>query len=486
MKSYFAYIRVSTQKQGSKGVSLQEQRSAIEAHAEKTGLAILEWFEERETAAKTGRTKFTEIMKRLKSGEAAGLIVHKIDRSARNLKDWAALGELIDSGVDVQIASESYDLSSRGGRLSADIQAVIAADYIRNLREETIKGMTGRLKQGLYPLRAPIGYLDTGGGNAKAIDPIKAPLVRQAFELYASGKYSLQTLATEMEKRGIRSLVGKRLHKTAYSKMLNNPFYSGTILVRTTGATYKGIHEPIITKRLYREVQQALQGKVRRTDSKHAYIFARCFRCKLCSYSLVGERQKGHVYYRCHTKDCETKGIREEELLGHLTQALSPYSIKPEMFDCLRTGYLETARKIGHDFAAQKQVTDLALLENTSRLERLTDLYIDGQIASDLYLAKKKKLEASIEELDETTTHLVGKIGQETESVEKFLEQAEALISSAQTDIRSVSRDLLEFATSNRTVCPNMVGISINPGWLLFLKKDTVAYCGQRRDRSRT
>ena len=52
---------------------------------------------------------------------------------------------------------------SRG--LTADIQAVIAADYVRNLREECKKGIDGRLKQGLTPWAAPIGYLDQGGGK---------------------------------------------------------------------------------------------------------------------------------------------------------------------------------------------------------------------------------------------------------------------------------------------------------------------------------
>lgn len=74
------------------------------------------------------------MMQALKNGQAQGVIIHKIDRSARNLKDWAGLGELIDRGVQVHFAHEAIDLHSRGGRLLADIQAVVAADYIRNLR----------------------------------------------------------------------------------------------------------------------------------------------------------------------------------------------------------------------------------------------------------------------------------------------------------------------------------------------------------------
>src|ERR1700730_10356191 len=158
-KRYFGYIRVSTAKQGEKGVSLAEQKDAISQYAQRYGLTVVQWFEERESAAKRGRPIFSQMMKQLRTGNARGVIIHKIDRSARNLKDWADLGELIDVGVEVHFANESLDLNTRGGRLSADIQAVVAADYIRNLREEKRKGCYGRLKEGVYPLPAPIGYL---------------------------------------------------------------------------------------------------------------------------------------------------------------------------------------------------------------------------------------------------------------------------------------------------------------------------------------
>jgi site-specific DNA recombinase len=63
---------------------------------------------------------------------------------------------LIDAGIEVHFANESLNLYSPGGRHSADIQAVTAADFIRNLREETKKAFYGRIKQGLYPMPAPI------------------------------------------------------------------------------------------------------------------------------------------------------------------------------------------------------------------------------------------------------------------------------------------------------------------------------------------
>ena len=248
MKKVYGYIRVSTVKQGT-GVSLQEQKEAIVRYAEKNDLNIIQWFEELETAAKQGRPLFTKMLKLLRSGKAAGAIIHKIDRSARNLKDWAALGDLIDEGIEVHFAHESLDMDTRGGRLAADIQAVIASDYIRNLREEAIKGLYGRLKQGIYPFGAPIGYDNKGGGQVKAINPVKGPLVRKAFQLYASGKYTLETLTTEMNELGLRNSKRNTLTPQALSLILNNPFYTGVIKIK--GKAFQGKHDPLISSDLF-------------------------------------------------------------------------------------------------------------------------------------------------------------------------------------------------------------------------------------------
>jgi site-specific DNA recombinase len=121
MKKYYAYIRVSTVKQGEKGSSLTEQRDAISHYAAKSNMQISAWFEEQETAAKRGRIVFRRMLTQLKKGNANGLIMHKIDRGARNLADWAEIASLIDLGIEVHFTHEGTDLTSRGGRLAADI-----------------------------------------------------------------------------------------------------------------------------------------------------------------------------------------------------------------------------------------------------------------------------------------------------------------------------------------------------------------------------
>ncbi len=324
-KTFFAYIRVSTAKQGTQGSSLQEQRGAIEAYAQRNGIAIVEWFEERVTAAKRGRSVFARMLKSLEKGDARGIIIHKIDRSARNLRDWADLADLIDRGAEIHFAHDALDLRSRGGRLSADIQAVVAADFIRNLREETRKGFYGRLKQGFYPLRAPVGYLDQGRGQAKAVDPIRGPLVRQAFELYATGDYSFHKLQAELHQRGLRGCKGNIISLNGLTTMLNNPFYVGLIRIRKTGEFFQGAHPSLITKALYDRVQSILRGNRIGTPYKNDFIFRRLIRCSGCGRSLIGERQKGrYIFYRCHTVGCPGACLKESAIDKHIRNQLKP------------------------------------------------------------------------------------------------------------------------------------------------------------------
>ena len=115
MTRCFGYCRVSSVKQG-EGVSLTEQRDSIERYAARHKLTVIEWFEEKETAAKQGRPVFREVLKRLRRGAADALIIHKIDRSARNRRDWADIGDFIDQGK-IHFAHEGLDLNTRGGRL---------------------------------------------------------------------------------------------------------------------------------------------------------------------------------------------------------------------------------------------------------------------------------------------------------------------------------------------------------------------------------
>ena len=78
MGKVFAYTRLSTPRQGERGVSLSEQRDAISRYAERQGLEIVRWFDEQETVAKQGRPEFNQMLRLLQLGIAHGVVIHKI------------------------------------------------------------------------------------------------------------------------------------------------------------------------------------------------------------------------------------------------------------------------------------------------------------------------------------------------------------------------------------------------------------------------
>jgi DNA invertase Pin-like site-specific DNA recombinase len=396
---YFAYTRVSTVKQGEQGVSLAEQRHSIEAYAGRHGLEIIRWYEERETAAKRGRRVFTRMLKDLERENARGLIVHKIDRSARNLRDWNDLGDLIDRGVEVHFAHESLDMNSRSGRLSADLLAVIAADYVRNLKEEVRKGVRGRLKQGLYPLPAPIGYLNKGKGKPKEIDPHRGPLVRQLFELYASGRFSLDALRYEVHRRGLSGSAGRPFSKNGIATILHNPFYIGVIRVKRTGETFAGIHEPLIGKALFDAVQARLSGRTYAHVVKHTFPYRRLVHCARCGRSLTGERQKGHAYYRCHDPGCLGTSVREEVLDAHLSALFAQLAFSEEELADLRQLAQEAEEDASTTVAQEHAQLERAIGLCQDRLTRLTDAFLDGAIDKETFDARNAQLIAERQDL---------------------------------------------------------------------------------------
>lgn len=392
------------------------------------------------------------MLKGLRKGTAAGVVMHKIDRSARNLKDWADLGELIDRGVAVHFANESIDLQSRGGRLSADIQAVIASDFIRNLREETKKGLYGRLKQGFYPLRAPIGYLDNGSAKRKTVDPVRGPLIQKAFELYGTGQWSLPTLVEELYRRGLRNVYGGKVTIPGLHTLLRNPFYIGVMRIRASGETYQGNHEALISKSLFERVQDILHGRVGTRVHVHDFPFRRFIRCAACGNALIGELQKGRVYYRCHTKACVKTSVREDHVASLMDEKLRALVFsdaeKAEML--ARIGELK-ASWVEHREQEMQRLT-LQIDQLTERLNRTTDAYLEGVLDREAFEERKAALITDRRALTNRRADYEANRASIPDELQKFVELAGAAYSLYCEAITTKKRRLLRTVMSNCTI----------------------------------
>lgn len=487
MKRCFAYIRVSTLRQGEQGVSLQEQRYAIEQYAQRSGLSIVRWFEERESAAKRGRPAFSSMLKLVRAGKADGVVFHKIDRSSRNHRDWAEISDLVDAGVDVHFTGESLDLTTTGGRLSADIQATIAAHYIRALRQEVIKGLYGRLRQGIWPFGAPLGYLNHGGGKPKTICPVRGPLVKQAFELYASGRYSLRALVDELYRRGLRTRKGKRLSLNSLSILLNNSFYTGRIRIRRNGKVFDGVHEPLIQERLFQKVQRRLRGMTQVLVRRHDFEFRQLFRCALCGNTLTGELQKGHVYYRCHSKTCPMTCIREERLRQQVEVALRSLRSESEA----RCSELRAFVEEGLRASTEERKDDYKSLELqheqiAAQMARLTDAFVDGSLDRDLFEERKERLLARRGEIRDQLAESPVSIPKVEATAAGVFELAEMAWLGYRSTNAELRRRITERVTSNRIVSPCGPVVGLQSPFSEMRELSSVLLSGEQRKGFRT
>lgn len=485
-KPYYSYIRVSTIRQGQTGTSLDQQREAIRRYADHCGFSIAQEFEEKETAAKLGRPVFEQMLKGLKQGKARGVIIHKIDRSARNLKDWANLGELIDQGIEVHFANESLDLQSRGGRLSADIQAVVAADYIRNLREETKKGFYGRVRQGLYPRAAPVGYLDNGRGSLKTLDPARAPLIKMAFELYSTGQWPLIRLLKNLYELGLRNKSGTKVTLNGLATILHNPFYAGLIYIKTKGEMFSGKHQPLVSKTLFDRVQNVLAGKAVEKRLRHLMLFRKLIQCGNCGSTLIGEKQKGYVYYRCHTKSCPQKTIREDAIEAVFLSTLLRIRFTEQENRYLRQKIKDQYQDYIQAKESQTQALRLQLDQLQERLAKLTDALIDGLLEKETYLARKNRLVSEEQTFKEQLNDLDAGQDDITKKIEQFLELVNNAYSSYKMANEIEKRELIKIITSNSIANGKTVLFKLNMPFEIVVKRPELPGGSPQRGEDRT
>jgi site-specific DNA recombinase len=375
------YARVSSAEQEREGFSIPAQLRLLRDYARQHGLTITEEYIDVETAKQSGRTRFGQMVKALKrsrNGRPA-ILVEKTDRLYRNLRDWVTLDEL---DPDIHFVKEGTVLSpdSRSSdKFMHGIRVLMAKNYIDNLSEEVRKGMAEKAAQGIWPTKVPLGYRNVtlpSGERTIEVDPEKAPSVRQLFEWYSTGRYSLLAVTRMARDAGLRHHSGSPVPKASIHRILSNPLYTGDIV--WDGHCYQGKHQPLISRQLFERVQDVLRwkpGKHRHT--KRDFAFGRLITCGHCGCSLTAEIKKGrYIYYRCtgYRGKCGEPYVREEVLEERFTALLGWLKIEPDILEwiteALRHSHSETRRL--HDQAIKRLQA-----EYEKRQKRLDTMYID-------------------------------------------------------------------------------------------------------------
>ena len=187
----------------------------------------------------------------------------------------------------------------------------MANQFILDLSANTKRGLREKVRRGEYPSRAPIGYLNDSRTKTIVIDRRKSKIIKQMFELYASGNSTLEAVSLFLKDKGITSKNEKILKRDRITYVLSDPFYYG--FFQYTGELHQGRHEPIITKQLFDKVQEVLRKRGHQRDNPKNQPQPLCglLKCAECGCSITAETKTKHqkngnvhnyLYYRCTKK----------------------------------------------------------------------------------------------------------------------------------------------------------------------------------------
>ncbi|MGQ0777626.1 MAG: recombinase family protein [Pseudonocardiales bacterium] len=321
-KTAVSYLRVSTKEQAEKGgqvegFSIPAQREANRRKAESISAVIVaEFIDAGESAKSADRPDLQRMLRYLAENRTDYVLVHKVDRLARNRFDDVEITLAIKkAGATLVSATENID-ETPSGMLLHGIMSSIAEFYSRNLATEVHKGMSQKAKTGGTPGKAPLGYRNVGNHTPEGreertveIDPERAELITWAFMIFATGEWTLRSLADELETRGLTTrrtpkLPARPVRPNVLHAILTNPYYKGEVVYR--GVIHQGTHQPLIDPVTWQRVQDVLAA------------------------NLVGERQRDHPHYLKSSVFCGNCGSR---LI--ITNAKNRYGIIYPYFVCL-------------------------------------------------------------------------------------------------------------------------------------------------------
>ena len=403
MPQYIAYCRKSTDEKDRQVLSIEAQITELKEYAKRERIEIVDVLIESRTAKEPGRPIFGQLLKRIQSGEANAILSWHPDRLARNSVDGGQIIYLVDTGkiLDLKFPSFWFENTPQG-KFMLNIAFGQSKYYVDNLSENVKRGNRQKLRNGVWPNKAPLGYKNIVETKTIEIDPEKAKVVRKAFELFAEGKSSFTQVGKLMQKGGITSYSGKSIKIDQITRMLKKKFYIG--ILEFNGEEFKASHPTFISKQLYDRVQENIDRISRPREVNHDFAFSGLMRCGECGASITAEQHIKHykrtdrivkyIYYRCtkRIKPCSQPYIEEKSLFTQLKDEVSlcalPTSWKSDWKSRLQQDKILARQSKDQTLTALR--AEIELFE--TKLNLLLDGYLDGTIEPDTYKTKKNQL----------------------------------------------------------------------------------------------
>ncbi len=402
------YCRVSSKEQVD-NYSLETQQKACRAYCEREGLVIDRTFiEEGESAKTINRTEFKKMLEYCAEhkGRIQWIVVYNVSRFSRNTLDHLTVrATLYKLGIGLRSATEQLD-DSPMGKCMENMLAVFSQLDNDAKAARTVAGMQTAISKGRWPFKPPLGYIrGSREGPSLLPDPLKADQIKQAFEMFATGRYSKQKILQKITALGLKTSKGKKLSKQTFFQTLKKAVYAGWIEVGQWQVRQRGDFEPLISQETFDAVQSILSGKKKALIPhlrNHPDFPLRSFiTCGCCARPLTASWSKGrnkkYPYYRCQKSSCKGVNIRKDQLESAFLEKLQQLQPKSEYLKLFRAVVLDVWNQRQSESILQTSQLRSHLEDLKQKQERLEEVYIyEKSIDRAVYERQRDKLTVDI------------------------------------------------------------------------------------------
>lgn len=416
MKTCYIYIRVSTDEQANEGYSLDNQKKACRDYAQSHGYHVKRLFvDDGKSGRTTDRKAFQELLTEIDLYKVDALVIYKIDRFARNVSDFRDTKKEIEA-KGVEMISVLEGNITQGSSLIANILASVAEWESEVNGQRTRDALMQKFRDGWQPSPPPIGYRSVGGDRERKTcepDPGEAPIIKELFELYATGNYSILEVQDWLVEKNILSRTGTGLGHSVINNILKNPFYYG--LIRWHGKSKMGNHVPIIKKDLFDTCQYVLAKHrdflLRRRT--HDFLLRGFINCAECKQRYTAEWHKNEkkfksrggkiAYYHCPKRDrnnCPSPYVEMSNLEKQVAEQFKNMQFSEEFINLVLAKAREKVEFNRQSATSQRQALLNLRTSLETRRNKLEDNLLDGIIDRETYRRKHSEIQLKIQSAD--------------------------------------------------------------------------------------
>ena len=421
------YVRVSSEEQVS-GTSLAFQEDICRNYCVQHDIDVLNVFtEEGESAKTTDRTALLQALElcRKQRNQIGAFVVAKVDRLARNTEDHFYIRRVLTQN-GVRLHSVTEPIGNSPTEKFVETMLAASAEFDNAIRRQRCTdGMVSRIRQGIWPFKAPLGYACANHkkrGEKKTQPDLPDaqifPIIQRALRAYAGGEVqSLAQLRDQMDAWGLAALRRKRTSMQLVDRILGQylTFYAGVLIDPWTSAPHEGLHVPMIDRVTADRIGLARSGRaqahhLRKDRFNPIFPLRRTVRCHVCTRSLTGAVSRGngghYAYYFCSRAECRhlTKRIRSEVLHNAFDRFISDITPSETALQVLEADIREFWQERAAKSASSVANADAAIAELTERRNRIFEMREDRTYSKDIFEERLRAVDSKLNALKQQLT----------------------------------------------------------------------------------